>query len=405
MNPDEIVDGYERALIGGVMWANSVKIPPLRPEEFFLEKHRLIWRHVLDCVGAAVPPALPMLTERCRQAGDDQVIGAVYLTQCFEEGTWAVPIHLEGYAQKIREAATSRAMRSFGQELSDQGLTRDEVEARLAAMPRSGLARTRDIGTLWAEVQRGWSAGSVRLGVPALDAMLGRLYPGDLVVIGGRPSHGKTSMLASIALKVAGEDGISVFACSIESSAAGLLRRLIGAQAAVRLTALRSGALGPTDFSLADETAAWLATLPLTLRDVADLGSKRADRLLAIFQADPSAVVMLDHLQEVATEGESRALALGQFVGALKELALRDQKIVILAAQLHRAGAEEPHLAALKESGGIEEKADIVLLLDYVAKRNPERRTDELDVLVAKNRDGGTGTVTLRFAPMIGKVG
>ena len=114
---------------------------------------------------------------------------------------------------------------------------------------------------------------------------------------------------------------------------------------------------------------------------------------------------MLDHLQEVATEGESRALALGQFVGALKELALRDQKIVILAAQLHRAGAEEPHLAALKESGGIEEKAYIVLLLDYVAKRNPERRTDELDVLVAKNRDGGTGTVTLRFAPMIGKVG
>ena len=405
MRPDELVDGYERSLLGGVLWEPLVPLPPLRPEEFYLERHRIIWQVMMELER----PTLLLLVERLRQTDQLEFSGGLpYLVQLFEEGTWALPTLLVDYAQQVRDAATRRELRALGSELESTGLSRDQVEERLAAIPRPGLVRNRDIPTLWDQVQGFWIAGAVRLGIEGIDRLIGRLFPGDLVVIGARPSHGKTAIIVSMALRIAAEDGVSVSICSLEMPATGILRRFLGAQARVRLSALRTGALGPTEFELAEMTVEWLARQPLTIRDVADLGSKRADRVLAAIQADPALVIMLDHLQEVITEDtESRALALGQFCGALKEIALRDRKVLVLTAQLSRGAdrQEQPSLAYLKESGGIEEKADVVILLDYPAKTDSGRPPTELDAYVAKNRDGATGKVTLPFLPEIGKVG
>ena len=244
--------------------------------------------------------------------------------------------------------------------------------------------------------------------MPDVDRKIGGLFPGDLVVVGGRTSHGKTAALVSAALHALTAEGFGVAYLSLEMSAAAVFRRFLGARARLRLVALRGGALGPSEFEMADQTADWLTTQPLSILDAADVGGKAAERVLLAVGAAEAPVVVVDHLQEVVTEGgESRAYELGRFVGGLKDVAIRRGKVVLLAAQLLRQADERrgPALGDLKESGGIEEKADVVLLLDYPIKRRAkEAGPEDLLVYVAKNRDGGTGRVPVRILAQYGLV-
>lgn len=221
------------------------------------------------------------------------------------------------------------------------------------------------------------------------------------------PTH-NTALLVSIALHASVQEGFGVAYLTLEMSAAAIFRRFLGARARLRLVALRGGALGASEFELADQTAEWLTRQPLAILDTSDLGGKGADRLLLAAGATDAPVVVIDHLQEAVTEpGESRAYELGRFVGGLKDVAIRRGKVILLAAQLLRQADERrgPALASLKESGGIEEKADVVLLLDYPVKRGAkDAGPEDLVVYVAKNRDGGTGRVPVRILPEYGLV-
>lgn len=408
LKADELVDGYERALIGGHLCAPDVPLPPLLAEEFFIERHRLIWRTLGDMVADGEAPNLLGLTEHLRQTGELEAAGGVAgVVGLLEDGTWAVPSLLRSYAERVRQAATSRAVRRLGHDLAAEGLPPDEVQRRLAAMPNPLSLRLAHARDRWREVQARWGRSGFQTGLSALDRQLGGLYPGDLVVIGGRPSHGKSSLLVSITLHALATEGVAVAYLTLEMSAAAIFRRFIGARARLRLVNLRSGALGATEYELADSVAAWLQHQPLAILDVADLGGKGADRLLLAVAAAEAPVVVLDHLQEILTEGDSRAYDLGRFVGGLKEIAVRAEKIVLVAAQLLRQADERrgPSLGLLKESGGIEEKADIVVLLDYPIKRGvKDAAPEDLVAYVAKNRDGGTGRVPLRILPEYGLV-
>ena len=281
-----------------------------------------------------------------------------------------------------------------------------EIQKRLDAMPGPvSLASPRD---RWREVQARWGKSGLQLGLPDVDRKLGGLFPGDLVVVGGRTSHGKTSALVSAALHAVTAEGLGVAYLSLEMSAAAVFRRFLGARARLRLVDLRSGALGPSEFEMADQVADWLTKQPLTILDAADLGGKAAERVLLAVAAASAPVVVVDHLQEVVTGGgESRAYELGRFVGGLKDVALRRDKVILLAAQLLRQADERrgPALGDLKETGGTEEKADAVLLLDYPIKRRAKDASPEdLLIYVAKNRDGGTGRVPVRILAQYGLV-
>lgn len=407
MKPDELVDDYERALLGALL-TEPTDLPPLRPEEFFLERHCVIWTQMLKLAESGQKPDLILVQGALRQAGRlEEAGGRAYLAQLVEEGCLAMQVG--GYAQAIRDAATSRGLRRFGLELAEGGASPDEVERALAAIPRPMTAKQFKILDVWRDLQAGWLAAPVRLHLAAVDRLLGGFVPGDLVVVGGRTSHGKSSLLVSAALSIGERDQVPVAYYTLETTKTGVLRRFIAARALVPLMALRSGALSPTQFQLADEVAGWLDTQPLVIRDVADLGTKTAARLCEALMVEPAPVVMLDHLQEVQTDDrESRAYALGQFLSRLKELALRRGKILLLAAQVSREGERRsgpPTLGDLKESGGIEEKADIVLLLYYAIKSGANCPPEELDVVVAKNRDGGTDKVKVHFQPQYGLVG
>lgn|SRR3990167_8473908 len=407
LHPDEIADGYERALVGGLLWDPERPLPPLLADEFFLERHRVIWTAMGELGILGVGHALPALTEHLRQRNQLQEAGGLEgLVALFDEGWLAIPSLLTGYAERVRAAATARAVRRLGEELAGTGMPAGAIRERLDALPAPvSLASPRD---RWREVQARWGKSGLQVGLPDVDRKLGGLFPGDLVVVGGRPSHGKTALLVSVALHAGVEEGLGVAYLTLEMSAAAIFRRFLGARARLRLVGLRGGALGPSEFELADQTAEWLTHQPVTILDAADLGGKAADRLLLAAGASEAPIVVIDHLQEVVTEhGESRAYELGRFVGGLKDVAIRRNKVVFLAAQLLRQADERkgPALGDLKESGGIEEKADVVLLLDYPIKRRAkDAKPEELVVYVAKNRDGGTGRTQVRILPEYGLV-
>lgn len=411
LSADQLVGDYEQAVLGGVMVeaeAPTPESPPqLASDDFFAEHHRVLWGIVLGCLERGERPSITaVLQDLLRTDQLEAVGGRSALAHIYEAGALAIPVLVEQYAVRIREAAVQRSLAALRTQWEAQGWTRDEIERRLALIPRPGLTRGRKVGELWNTIEDGWGRAAHRLGLGPLDAKLGGLRPGELIVVGARPSHGKTSLLVSIAL-AALRDGVPTLLLSLETSAPAVLRRCVAAAGHLRIGQLRSGALGPTGYDLARQTVAWLETRPLEIRDVADLGTSQTERVLAAVAHSDCPLVLVDHLQEVVTESDdTRALALGRFVHALHEIAVRDQKIIVIAAQLLRAADREryPVLGDLKESGGTEEKADIVLLLHYAAKRDEQRQETEIDVIIAKNRDGATGKVTLRFLPEYGVV-
>ena len=407
LHPDELVDGWERALLGGLLCAPEYPLPPLLADEFFLGRHRVLWHAMGDLIGQGLDHGLVAVTNHLRQTGGLEEVGGIPgIMAVFEEGTCAIPSLLTGYAERVRQAATTRAMRRLGEELATTGMPPGEIQTRLDALPSPvSLGTPRD---RWREVQARWGRSGLQVGLPDVDRKLGGLFPGDIVVVGGRPSFGKTAILASIALHAMVEGGFGVAYLTLEMSAAAIFRRFLGARARLRLVALRGGALGASEYELADQTADWLTKQPLAIFDAADLGGKAAERLLLAAGAASAPVVVIDHLQEVVTEGgESRAYELGRFVGGLKDVAIRRGKVILLAAQLLRQADDRhgPTLGMLKESGGTEEKADVVLLLDYpIRRRVKEAGREELWIHVAKNRDGGTGRVQVRILPEYGLV-
>lgn len=407
IHPDELVDGWERALLGGLFWAPDHPLPPLLADEFFLERHRVVWQAMGELVEQGLDHGIFAVMEHLRQIGYLEAAGGrSALMAIGDDGNWAVPLLLTGYAERVRQAATSRAVRRLGQELAATGMLAEEIQKRLDAMPAPvSFKSPRD---RWRQVQARWGKSGLQLGLSDVDRKLGGLFPGDLVVVGGRTSHGKTAMLVSTALHASVQEGFAVAYLTLEMSAAAVFRRFLGARARLRLVALRGGALGATEFELADQTAEWLSRQPLTILDASDLGGKAAERLLLAAAGCEAPVVMIDHLQEVVTEpGESRAYELGRFVGGLKDVAIRRGKVIILAAQLLRQADERrgPVLGDLKESGGIEEKADVVLLLDYPIKRRvKDAKPEDLLIYVAKNRDGGTGRTGVRILAEYGLV-
>lgn len=408
MTPDELVDDYERALIGAVL-TDPAWIPPLRPEEFWQARHRALWEAIQAVAAAGHRPEAPMVQGWLKQHDKlDGVGGIAHLAQMLEAGALAMDV--DGYATKIREAATSRELRRFGKELQLRaGTTPEEAEAVLAALPRSMRVARFDGQEVWRGIQADWLGPSLRFGLPAVDNVIGGAREGDLIVVGARTSHGKTAFCVSATLEFLAQQAAVAF-YTLETSTAGIYRRLIAAKGRVSLKVLRSGAVSPSEYAMADEVAAWLAARPLTVWDVRSLGGKSDRRVCEALAVESAQVIVIDHVQEVITDDrESRAYALGQLFARLKELAVRDRKIVLVAAQCSRQAEQRqrplPTLGDLKESGGIEERADVVLLLHYwVRGGEKDRSPEDLEVLVSKNRDGGTGRASVRFIARCGVV-
>ncbi|OGL25302.1 replicative DNA helicase [Candidatus Saccharibacteria bacterium RIFCSPLOWO2_01_FULL_48_13] len=395
-------------------------------EDFFDQKHATIFKAMRVLYDKRSPIDLLTLSEQLKsQKRLDAIGGAGYLTEL----TNFVPTaaHVEQYARIVADKAIRRRLISASQEIADVGRDEDkgledlieEAESKLFDVSQRHIKQ--DITSLEAILGDSFdrlddlhkNKGGIRgipTGLKELDRKLAGLQKSDLFVIASRPAMGKTSLMLNIGLHIGTKvkQG-SVLIFSLEMSKEQLVDRLLAAEAGVDAWALRTGeGLTDDDFERISSAMGELAEASIFIDDtsgitVSDLRTK-ARRL---HHQQPLAVIMVDYLQLMS--GGSRFSTVANRVQEISEIS-RNLKIlarelnvpVVALSQLSRSvesrSPQIPQLADLRESGSIEQDADVVVFIYREDYYNPEsNRPNITDILIKKHRNGPVGNLELYF--------
>ena len=401
----------------------------IQPEDFFEQKHKVIFTAMRALYDKRSPIDLLTLSEQLKSNGRLDVIGgAGYLTEL----TNFVPTaaHVEQYAQIVADKAIRRRLIAASQDIADVGFDEkkslqeliEEAESRLFEVSQRHVRQ--DITSLESILgdsfdriddlhrHKGGLRG-IATGLADIDKKLAGLQRSDLIVLAGRPSMGKTALMLNIALNIATqskEGAVLIF--SLEMSKEQLVDRLLAAEAGVGAWALRTGeGLTDKDFERLSAAMGQLAEAPIFIDDtsgitVSDLRTK-ARRL---HHQHPLSVIMVDYLQLMS--GGSRYATVANRVQEISEIS-RSLKIlarelnvpVVALSQLSRSvesrSPQIPQLSDLRESGSIEQDADVVAFIYREDYYNPDSsRQNIADILIKKHRNGPTsnlGEVELYF--------
>lgn len=387
----------------------------VRPEMFYLGKHELIFRAMLDLHQENNPVDLVTMSEALKAAGQlDKIGGVSYLAELCSVVPSAA--NAEDYAQIVREKWIRRELIKAGHEimklarnedgdLSEQCGRAEQILFGVTQTPAAGKLR------LFAEVamdhwerlhksRKDPEVTGVQTGYTDLDAILGGLQPGDLVILAARPSQGKTALALNVAEKVVRQQQRKVGFFSLEMSAEALAERLVCSLAQIDSTALRARKLSEGQWDTAFSTVSKIGCWGLYVDDQSQITSleirSRARRLKAEVGLD---LIVVDYLQELGDrrdKGESRAEQLGRTVRNLKACAKELGVPVLCLAQLGRDVERErrpPRLSDLRESGDIEAAADVALFIHNDAE-DPE---NVRQLIIAKHRNGRTGMIRLHW--------
>ncbi|PJE65180.1 replicative DNA helicase [Candidatus Saccharibacteria bacterium CG10_big_fil_rev_8_21_14_0_10_47_8] len=401
----------------------------IQPEDFFEQKHKVIFTAMRALYDKRSPIDLLTLSEQLKSNDRLDVIGgAGYLTEL----TNFVPTaaHVEQYAQIVADKAIRRRLIAASQDIADVGFDEkkslqeliEEAESRLFEVSQRHVRQ--DITSLESILgdsfdriddlhrHKGGLRG-IATGLADIDKKLAGLQRSDLIVLAGRPSMGKTALMLNIALNIATqskEGAVLIF--SLEMSKEQLVDRLLAAEAGVGAWALRTGeGLTDKDFERLSAAMGQLAEAPIFIDDtsgitVSDLRTK-ARRL---HHQHPLSVIMVDYLQLMS--GGSRYATVANRVQEISEIS-RSLKIlarelnvpVVALSQLSRSvesrSPQIPQLSDLRESGSIEQDADVVAFIYREDYYNPDSsRQNIADILIKKHRNGPTsnlGEVELYF--------
>jgi replicative DNA helicase len=418
----------EQAVLGGMLLDNEVihdVVQLLQPEAFLRHAHSKIYSAIVDLYnqGQNIDPLI--LYEELRRRGQLEDAGQGELTdEYIAEIVDSTPTaaNAEYYAKIVREKAVGRrlihASTEILREAYDQSETADELlshaEQRIFEIAQSrNVSETHHIADVVAHAfdrlhHRSEQGGHVLSGLPTgfveLDDLTSGLQNSELIVIAARPSVGKTAFALNIAQHAAVEERKGVFIASLEQSKLELAERLLCSMARVDGHKLRSGRLSSHDISLLMDAANELRPAPLFIDDTPGrtlLQISAAARRLKM-RHDINLIV-IDYLQLIESENrrDSRQDQISQISRRLKGLARELNVPVIALSQLNRSPemreGHRPRLADLRESGAIEQDADVVILLNRPELYDKESKPGVAEVIVGKQRNGPTGDVELTF--------
>lgn len=412
----------------------------LNKEDFYSERNQWIYGACLAL--SQRDEAINQITvaqELDRQNKLEGCGGAAYLSHLIS----VVPttLDIEHYAQIVYRLSVMRRLINAGNQIADIGYAADpDVDASLATAEeilfrlrhgqgprdfvhiRQVLDKYFEAGTPSPAIEEGRSPIPYALsGFTGLDEFLGGFQRSDLVIIAGRPSMGKTSLTLNIARNAAVEQGACVALFSLEMAREPLVMRLLSSESGVNLKQIRLGLHSETDEKRIMEATGILSEAPIYIDDspqlrVVEMRSK-ARHLHYERGID---LVIVDYLQLMQGDGrgENRVQEISFISRSLKGLA-RDLNVPVIAvSQLSRAvewrASHIPQLSDLRESGSIEQDADIVIFVNREENYYPSKEAwqsehpDELypppaDIIVAKHRNGPTGQINLRFIPKLAK--
>jgi replicative DNA helicase len=414
----------EEAVLGSLLLDRDaiIKVAPfLRPEDFYREAHGWIYGSVLDLYARREPPDFVTLSSELERAGRlDGIGGTSYLAGLVNRTPTAV--HIEYYAHIVERTSVLRRLISAGGEIAALGYSEDKETAQVLDKAEQILfsisqrTATRDFASIEEVLNEYYdriesiqhAPGSV-VGVPTgfhdLDEVTGGFQKSDLIITAARPGVGKTSLILNVAHNAA-ERGNRVGVFSLEMSREQLVQRLLAVETGVDSQRLRLGYLNDEEWQHVSDAIGSLAQMPIFIDDSAGLTihevRSKARRLEAESGVDMLIIDYLQLMQGSARRDSNRVQEVSEISRGLKVLARELNIPVIACAQLSRAVESRtnhvPMLSDLRESGSIEQDADIVMFIHREELYNPETEKKGIAELhIAKHRNGPLTTVPLRF--------
>jgi replicative DNA helicase len=417
----------ERFVLGAILMDDALYIQvagTLEADDFSLEKHRRIFLRMGELYARADRiDRVTVANELMKQGQLESVDGLTYLVS-LDEGLPALS-NLDSYVRIVKDKATLRRIIFTSQRLIDRCIVGEEEPDEILAsaeetLLKLGDARTKDAlvspqgildnfdGGINAFLDPSKRIKGVSTGFLKLDEMTGGLHGGELVILAARPSMGKTALALNLALHVAmnpEKQTVAVF--SLEMSRESLLTRMICAGARVDQQKFRAGYLNQDERRRLAKTAAELVKTPLFIDDTAGTHLMDIHAKLRRLQAEHGlALVVVDYLQLMSVRGrsENRNQEISTISRGLKLLAKELNVPMLVLSQLSRApetrpGDHRPQLSDLRESGSIEQDADLVAFIfrEEVYKPDREDLRGLAELMVAKQRNGPTGRVNLVF--------
>ncbi len=423
----------EQSVLGGLLldasaWDKVADVIHL--DDFYRREHRLIFEHIMRLSERARPVDVITVAEALEVAGKlDEAGGLAYLGSLAQNVPSAA--NIKRYAEIVRERAIMRQLVEVGNDIAasgfapagrDAGQLLDEAESKVLKIAEAGSRGKQGflsmpplltqvverIETLYARENHSEVTG-VATGFTDLDRMTSGLQPGDLIIVAGRPSMGKTAFSINMAENIALETSKPVAIFSMEMGGAQLVMRMIGSIGRLNQHSLRTGKLEDEDWGRLTHAIGLLNDAPIHIDETPGLNVlelRARSRRLARQSEHGLGLIVIDYLQLMSSPSgkasENRATEISEISRSLKALAKELHVPVIALSQLNRSLEQRPNkrpvMSDLRESGAIEQDADLILFIyrdEVYNSDSPDKGRAE--IIIGKQRNGPIGTVSLTF--------
>ena len=414
----------EQSVIGAILIENEAllkSIEIIRPEDFYRESHRLIFQSMIELFEKNEPADLITLTEHLRNKNKlEEVGGASYLTTLCDQIPTAA--NIEYYAKIVKEKAVLRRLISCATEIATRGysnqdevgelldfaeksifdIAEDQIKSSVYPLKEILKASFKTIEKLYNKKEL---ITGVATGFTELDQITSGFQPSDLIIIAGRPSMGKTAFCLNIAQNAAYESKIPIVIFSLEMSKEQLALRMLCSEARVDAHKMRSGFLTESDWPKLTRGAGRLSETKIFIDDTPGMGVLEMRAKARRLKSEHGlGMVIVDYLQLMRGRStiDSREQEISDISRSLKALAKELKLPVVALSQLNRRvedrAVKKPQLADLRESGAIEQDADVILFLYRDEVYNPDSQDKgSAEIIIGKQRNGPTGEIRLAF--------
>ncbi len=425
----------ELSIIGGIMVepeAYDIVSDVISADDFYKSVHQKIYAAIAELNAKSQPADIITISNHLSHKKElDSIGGPSTLAEILNQVPAA--INLRGYADIVKEKSILRKLIHTNGEIMTEAYEEkfesldafvDNVEARIFKITeqketKSNLTSAADlikqsIDKLTELAGKNEEVTGIATGFPTLDKMTSGFQPGDFIILAARPSMGKTALSLNIALNAAMKFKKSVAYFSIEMGKEQLMMRVLASEAKVNMSDIRIGRLKDSDWPRLIDKASTLADTSLFIDDTSSISPyeirSKARRLKSQFGLD---MIVIDYLQIMGLpmKVESRERAVAEISKNLKSIAKELAVPVVALAQLNR-GVEgrtgemkKPVLSDLRESGSIEQDADLIMMLyreEYYDPENPEIK-GQADLLIRKHRNGPVGDIKLKWQAQFGQ--
>jgi replicative DNA helicase len=413
----------EESVLGAMLISPSAVIAVgerLQRDDFYRESHRLIYDSIVELFSQGEAIDIVTVADHLTLKGQlEQAGGRAYIHTL--SSTVPAAANAPHYAEIVHENAVLRALIEVGNKIAEMGYERQgEARELLNSCEEMVFSISHDqntsqvqhlkdiLGEQFDRIEKLHDAGKTLTGVPTgfidLDRITSGLQPSNLIILAARPSMGKTSLALDIAQNVAMKEEIPVLLFSLEMGKEELAQRMMCTQGKVDSHRLRNGMVGPDDWSKLTDACGQLMKAPIFVDESAtpNIFEIRA-KTRRLASRENLGLVIIDYLQLMDADdnrSQNREQEIAKISRSLKIMA-RELKIPVMAiSQLSRApekrNVARPQLSDLRESGAIEQDADVVLFI-FRDKEESGHLGNTAELIIAKHRNGPTGTVELVF--------